>query len=114
MLETLFYKFTAAAESVYIFEKVGLGATGRIGIGIIELITVILLVYKKTRLIGAVLSIGIISGALFYHFTILGIEVMDDKGLLFCLAVIVFVLSALILVLNKKEIVSQIKRITNK
>lgn len=110
ILQTLFYKFTAAPESVYIFEKIGLGAVGRIGIGIIELITAVLLVNKKTSLIGAILSVGVISAAIFFHLTILGIEVMNDKGLLFYMAIAVFVLSVLILMINKKEVVVLIKK----
>ncbi len=110
MLQTLFYKFTAAPESVYIFKKIGLGTTGRIGIGIIELIAALLLIIKRTTIIGAILSIGVISGALFFHLTVLGIEVLDDKGLLFCLAMLVFILLLLILVLNKKEVIQLIKK----
>jgi len=113
MLQTLFYKFTAAPESVYVFNKVGLGAIGRIGIGIIELITAILLVNKKTIILGSILSIGVISGAIFFHLTILGIEVMHDKGLLFYLAMIVFVLSVLIIVINKKEVILLIEKVIN-
>jgi hypothetical protein len=104
LLQTLFYKFSAAPESVYIFETVGLEPFGRIGIGVLELITSFLLLMNRTRILGALLGIVIISGAIFLHLTKLGIEVMNDGGLLFYLAVTVFVLSSLILILNKNKI----------
>lgn len=65
MLQTLYYKFTAVPESMYIFTRGGFGTVGRIGVGIVELITAILLVNRRTSLIGAILSIGVISGAIF-------------------------------------------------
>jgi len=110
LLQTLFYKFSAAPESVYIFETVGLEPFGRIGIGILELITSFLLLMNRTRILGALLGIVIISGAIFLHLTKLGIEVMNDGGLLFYLAVTVFILSSLILILNKKEILKTVKK----
>jgi len=102
LLQTLCYKFTAAPESVYVFKTVGLEPFGRIVIGVLELIASILLIYNKTIIYGAMLSLSIISGALFLHLTKLGIEVMNDNGLLFCLAVIVFILSVLILILKRR------------
>ena len=102
LLQTLCYKFTAAPESVYVFKTVGLEPFGRIVIGVLELIASILLIYNKTIIYGAMLSLSIISGAIFLHLTKLGIEVMNDNGLLFCLAVIVFILSVLILILKRR------------
>lgn len=110
LLQTLFYKFSAAPESVYIFETVGLEPFGRIGIGVLELIASILILYRKTTVYGALLSFGIISGAIFLHLTKLGIEVHNDNGLLFYLAVIVFVLSSIILVIHKNKLSAIIKK----
>ena len=103
LLQTLFFKFTAATESVYIFETVGLEPIGRISVGILELIAAILLIYKRTTLFGAIISLVLIIGAIFLHLTTLGIEVMNDGGFLFYLAVSVFVLSGLIIYLAKEE-----------
>jgi len=102
-LQTLFFKFSGSSESIYIFKAVGLEPFGRIGIGILELIASLLLINKKTILFGALLSFGIISGAIVLHLTKLGIEVMNDGGLLFYLAIIIFVLSILIIYLKKEE-----------
>lgn len=103
LLQTLFFKFTAAPESVYIFSQLGLEPIGRIGTGIVELITGILLLIPGTVFIGALLSIGIISGAIFSHLTVLGIVVQNDGGLLFGMAVIVFIGSALLLYLYRND-----------
>src|SRR6201987_3330480 len=87
LLQTLFFKFTGAPESVYIFTKVGLEPWGRIGSGIIELIAAILLLVPRFTWLGAIIAIGVIGGAIMSHLTVLGIVVMDDGGLLFILAV---------------------------
>ena len=107
LFQTLFFKFTGAEESKYIFSTVlspELEAFGRIGSGIVELIAVILLLLPKTVWLGAVLSLGTISGAIFSHLTKLGIEVKGDGGLLFGLAVVVFVFSALVLFLHRSDV----------
>jgi len=104
LLQTLFFKFTGASESVYIFSTLGAEPWGRIGSGIVELIASILLFVPATTTIGAALALGVISGAIVSHLTILGIEVQGDGGLLFILALIVFVASAAILVLRRAEI----------
>lgn len=102
--QTLFFKFTAAPESVYIFTKVGAEPWGRIGSGVAELIAAVLLLTPRFTWLGSVVSLGVMAGAIFSHLTVLGIEVQGDKGLLFALAIIVFVTSAFNLVLHRTEI----------
>lgn len=104
LLQTLFFKFTGAEESVYIFDTLGMEPWGRIGSGIVELIAALLLLVPRTRIWGALLSLGVITGALISHLTKLGIEVRGDGGLLFGLAVTVFVTSLALLVLHRDEI----------
>lgn len=104
LIQTLRFKFTAHPDSVYIFTKVGLEPYGRIGIGIVELITAVLLLIPKTVWIGAVLTLGTIGGAIFMHLTILGIEVNGDSGTLFYTAVLTFTLSILVLWTYRKDI----------
>jgi uncharacterized membrane protein YphA (DoxX/SURF4 family) len=104
LLQTLFFKFTGAPESVYIFTKVGAEPWGRIASGVFELIAAILILIPRTAWFGALMSLGVISGAIFSHLTILGIVVQDDGGLLFILASTVFVLSAIVLFLHRGEI----------
>jgi len=104
LLQTLFFKFTGAEESVYIFSRLGMEPWGRLGSGAAELAASILLLAPSTVVPGAVLAIGIIAGAILAHLTVLGIEVAGDRGLLFGLAVTVLVLSAAILVLHRGEL----------
>lgn len=106
LLQTLFFKFTGAEESKYIFSTL-LGdreAVGRIGSGVIELITSVLLLYPRTTWLGALLALGTASGAILSHLTKLGLVVKDDGGLLFALALTVFVGSAIVLFLHRSEI----------
>lgn len=104
LVQTLFFKFTAAPESVYIFTKVGAEPWGRIGSGIVELIAAVLLLSPRFTWLGSIISLGVMAGAIFSHLMVLGIEVQGDKGLLFSLAIIVFVASALNLVLHRADI----------
>lgn len=109
LFQTLFFKFTGAPESVYIFSKLGAEPWGRIGSGVIEVITVILLLIPSTVTIGAILSLGVASGAIASHLTKLGIAVINsdgssDCGLLFTLALIVFAGSVIILLFHRTEI----------
>src|SRR5210317_824586 len=105
LLQTLFFKFTGAPESVYIFNELGIEPYGRIGTGILELITAGLLLFKRTSLFGDILGLGIISGAILSHLFVLGIEVENDGGLLFGMAVLVFILLAINLILQKQKLV---------
>ena len=106
LLQTLFFKFTAAKESVYIFSTLGLEPWGRIGSGVVELIASILLLTPRTVAYGAALSLGVIGGAILSHVTKLGIRLpaVGDNGELFALAVVVFVCSAAVLVLHRNEL----------
>ncbi len=104
LFQTLFFKFTGAEESKYIFMTLGAEPWGRIGSGVVELIAVILLLIPRTVTFGALLALGTITGAIFSHLTKLGIEVKGDGGQLFILACVVFVSSAIILFLRRKEI----------
>ncbi len=103
LLQTLYFKFTGAPESVYIFEQLGAEPYGRIGLGVVELITAILLIVKRTSFIGGLLGLGIISGAILSHLFFLGIEVQNDGGTLFILALTVFILCLITVILQKEK-----------
>lgn len=104
LLQTLFFKFTGAAESVYIFKTVGQEPWGRYGSGVVELIASVLLFVPGWTAVGALLALGTMSGAIFFHLTKLGIVVQDDGGLLFTLAIVVWVASAFILFLYRRTL----------
>jgi len=103
LLQTLYFKFTGAPESVYIFEQLGVEPYGRIGLGVVELITAILLIVKRTSFVGGLLGLGIISGAILSHLFVLGIEVQNDGGTLFILALTVFILCLITVILQKEK-----------
>jgi len=110
LIQTLYFKFSASAESVYIFEKLGIEPIGRIGSGITELIASILLFFDKTKFYAAITATGTMFVALMSHLFILGIEVMNDGGTLFILALLTFVLSSLL----SMNYVSDLKKLNNK
>ncbi len=102
LLQTLYFKFTGHPESVYIFEQSGLGAQGRVIIGVVELIAAILILIPRYTAFGAMMGAGLMVGALGLHLTKLGVVVKDDGGLLFTLALVVFVGSLILAYLNRK------------
>ena len=106
LLQTLFFKFTGATESVYIFTTLGVEPWGRIGSGVVELVAAILLLIPRTAVYGAILALGTISGAIFAHLTKLGIAVsaVDDHGELFALGMVVFIGSLAVLYIRRSEI----------
>ena len=104
LLQTLYFIFTAAPESVYIFTKVGLEPWGRIGSGVAELIAAILILIPRTTWLGAGLALGVMIGAIFSHLTVLGLVVMDDGGLLFGLALAVAACSSALLFLQRRRL----------
>ena len=114
LLQTLYFKFTGAPESVYIFSQLGIEPYGRIGTGVLELFVSVLLILRKTSLFGAIIGLGVISGAIFSHVFVLGIEVQNDGGLLFGLAILVFVLLTITLILQKDKLFSILKLQKNK
>ena len=104
LLQTLFFKFTGAEESVFIFSTLGVEPWGRYASGLVELVAAALLLVPGCATYGALLSLGVISGAIVSHLTVLGIEVRGDGGLLFALAMIVFICSLAILALRWREL----------
>jgi len=104
LVQTLYFKFTAHPDSVFIFSKVGLEPFGRIGIGILELISAILILIPRTIWLGALITVGLMAGAITMYLTQLGIEINNDGGALFYMALGMFLLSALILVNQRKNI----------
>lgn len=101
-LQSLFFKFAGlvgepADVTVYIFQTVGqwmsdiglggigswFGQHGELAIGVAELVASALILIPATRLWGALLGLGIISGAIFFHlFTPLGLFPYTDLSCL--------------------------------
>jgi uncharacterized membrane protein YphA (DoxX/SURF4 family) len=104
MLQTLFFKFSGAEESVYIFSTLGLEPWGRIGTGVMELIASILILIPKTTALGALLAIGIMGGAILSHLLFLGISVQGDNGQLFLYALLVFFSALALLYIYRRDV----------
>lgn len=104
LIQTLRFKFLAHPDSVFIFSQAGLEPEGRYIIGFLELIAAFLIIFPRTVWLGAGLTLGVISGAIFLHLTKIGIDVQGDGGALFYTAILVFVLSAIILWHERKHI----------
>ncbi|GFD82736.1 DoxX family membrane protein [Tenacibaculum mesophilum] len=106
MLQTLFFKFTGAQESIDLFVKIaGDNETYmRIGTGVFELIASVLLFIPKKTWLGALLTIGLMGGAIMSHLTILGIEHDGDGGILFISAIVTFISGVILLIFNRNNI----------
>lgn len=109
LVQTLYFKFSGAEESVYIFSTLGIEPFGRIGSGVVELIASILILIRRTTLIGALIGLGTMAGALFSHLLVLGIVVKNDGGTLFILAIITF-LCCLLLVYKERTKIPDLLR----
>ena len=111
MLQTLYFKFSGSEESVYIFSQLGMEPWGRIGIGILELIASILMLYPRTTFFGSLLAIGLMLGAIGAHFTKLGIVVKNDGGQLFIYALIVLISSIILAFICRNDGITFIKKV---
>lgn len=104
LLQTLFFKFSGAEESIYIFSTLGIEPYGRIGSGIAELVIAVLILIPKTTWIGALGGCGVMAGAVLSHLFVLGISVQHDGGLLFLLALITLLCCLGLLYFNKSKL----------
>lgn len=104
LIQTLYFKFTGASESIYIFTQLGIEPYGRIGSGIVELIASVFLLIPRAIYIGAFLGLATMFGAVFSHIFVLGIEVQNDGGTLFALALIVLLCCSILLFLERSKI----------
>ncbi len=109
LLQTLYFKFTAQPESVKLFTEIGMEPYGRIGTGVLELIAAILLVIPRLTHYGAILGLILMTGALYFHLTKLGIY-FDGDALLFSYAVITFLCCALLILAYRSQLASQLRR----
>lgn len=104
LFQTLFFKFTAAKESVFIFQTLGMEPWGRIGSGVVELVAGILILSPRGVALGAMLATATMTGALGAHLTKLGLIVEGDGGLLFGLALTVMAGSIALLFIHRRRI----------
>ncbi len=103
LLQTLYFKFTGQPESVDLFTKLGAEPWGRIGSGVVELIASVLLLIPSTVFTGAFMGVGIMSGAIAAHLTVIGVESKGDGGQLFILAILVMTCCLILIFLHKDQ-----------
>lgn len=108
MLQTLYFKFTGQPESIELFTKLGMEPAGRFGTGVVELIASVLLLIPRTTLAGAVLGLGMMSGAIYFHLTKLGLDFGGDY-VLFSYAVIIFLCCGILIIIFRKNIPQLLK-----
>ena len=108
LIMTLYFKFTAHPQSVKLFTTLGMEPWGRIGTGVFELIASILILIPRTTLLGALMGLGLMAGAIFFHLTKLGVIFDGDAGL-FTYAVITFVCCLLLIIIHRKNIPQLLK-----
>mgnify|MGYP003402011916 FL=1 len=108
LLQTLYFKFTAKPESVELFTMLGMEPWGRIGTGVAELIASILILIPRTTLLGALMGLGLMAGAIFFHLTKVGVNFGGD-AVLFIYAVIVFVCCLGLIIIYRKNIPQLLK-----
>lgn len=101
MIETLFFKFTAAPESVYIFKKMGTEPWMRWVQGVWELLASIGLLWPRLRWAGGILTTGAMAAAILSHVTWLGFSVQADHGLLFGMAVVTFTCGFTVMLMHR-------------
>ncbi len=108
MLQTLYFKFTGHEQSVQLFTALGMEPWGRIGTGIFELLASILILYPRTTGYGALLGLGLMSGAIFFHLTKLGLDFGGDY-VLFMYALITFLCCLILAIYYRQQVFQLLK-----
>jgi uncharacterized membrane protein YphA (DoxX/SURF4 family) len=109
LLQTLFFKFSGAAESVQLFTQLGVEPWGRIGTGVLELIAATLILIPVAAWLGAVLAIGLMTGAILSHVFVIGV-LRNDGGQLFSYAVIVLACALFSFWMSRRQVPAPIRR----
>jgi len=112
LLQTLYFKFSASPESIYIFSELGMEPWGRIGVGILELIASVLILVPSMTLFGSLFAIALMGGAIFFHLTKLGISVQNDGGQLFIYSLLVLASSTALVIIYRGDLVTLKKMLT--
>jgi uncharacterized membrane protein YphA (DoxX/SURF4 family) len=113
MLQTLYFKFTGHEQSVKLFTQLGMEPWGRVGTGVFELMASLLILYPRTTGFGALLGLGLMGGAVFFHLTKLGI-VFDGDAVLFIYAVITLICCAVLFMAYRFQVFEMLPFLKNK
>ena len=112
-LQSLYCKFSAHPQAIYIFTMLDLEPYGRIGIGIAELVLSVLIFIPRYSLLAIFGSLGMMIGAVYSHLTKIGIVVrwneQGDGGILFSMAIIVCIISSILIFINVNDYLTKRK-----
>lgn len=111
LLQTLWFKFRAAPESVAIFSALHAEPWGRVAAGVVELIASVLLFFPRGVFFGAVLALATMMAAILTHLLIIGVAVRGDGGLLFGLAIAVALLSSICVYIHRADAFVALRRL---
>lgn len=103
LLQTLYFKFTGHPQSVKLFTMIGMEPYGRIGSGVVELIAAVLILIPRFTGYGAILGLVMMTGALFFHLTKIGIY-FDGDPVLFIYALITFICCAALIFVHRSRL----------
>jgi len=104
IFQIVYFKLSGDPKCIYVFKKVGGEPIGRLTTGLIELLAGILLLVPTTKIWGAIIAFLAACCCLYAHFTVLGIIINNDGGLLFAMTFSVFILSIILFFLHQKEL----------
>ena len=102
LASTLGHKLSGADFTVELFGELGMGLFGVRLIGFLELMACVLLLIPSSIIWGALLSWGLMSGAIMAHVTKLGFE--GERGEIAVMAITAWLLSLLIMYLRKDQV----------
>ncbi|MBF4519018.1 DoxX family protein [Flavobacterium sp. ANB] len=103
LLKYSYVKLSGQPSAIELFTTLNMEPWGRITIGILELITVILILYPRATVFGGLLGMISMTAVIFYHLKELGIAINGDSFLFF-IACVIFVASLLLVILNRKQL----------
>lgn len=109
LIQSLIYKFGGHSDSVLLFTVLNAEPVGRFSLGVIELVVAGLILYPKTTLLGGILGVFIMIGAILTHVFLIGIVFNNDGGKLFGLALLCFLACFGQVLILKNQLISFIK-----
>jgi len=96
LITAAFMKFNGAEIDIKLFSHIGMEPHGRILIGILELAAAIFILIPQSTIYGAFLGLGVMTGAIIGHLTVIGLGGIH-------MAIIVFVCCLILIYLRRND-----------
>lgn len=107
LIQYSYVKLSGQQSAIELFTTLEMEPWGRITIGILELITVLLILYPRTTVLGGLLGMVSMAAVIYYHLTQLGIAIRGDS-FLFIIACAIFAASLALVITNRKQLINSI------